>query len=270
MDPADFMDDFTKEFEECLPYMLMPFRTLCPHCYGRLTNPIPVEESGYVRVCYLKTKKITMECMECGRHTTICRSLPLDDDKFSYEEPRIPLYTLNDLDGLEDPHKDREETDQYLAMQLLLEGLDRQAAEVAGRLADASDDPEIAAYASVLAACGIMEPDDLIKELKNIQSEENVYFEATCILCALNEAWHLGDGRFNPDVLEELLTDPHDDVERQVKRSLPVSSGRAERPRKPHPWRTDRSWIRTTAQGGGLSTSTADRPEPPASPSTCP
>ncbi len=232
MDPADFMDDFTKEFEECLPYMLMPFRTLCPHCYGRLTNPIPVEESGYVRVCYLKTKKITMECMECGRHTTICRSLPLDDDKFSYEEPRIPLYTLNDLDGLEDPHKDREETDQYLAMQLLLEGLDRQAAEVAGRLADASDDPEIAAYASVLAACGIMEPDDLIKELKNIQSEENVYFEATCILCALNEAWHLGDGRFNPDVLEELLTDPHDDVERQVKTIIARilrKSGKAEK-----------------------------------------
>ncbi len=217
MGPADFMDRSTMLFEEHVPYMLMPLRTLCPFCYGRLANPVPIEETGYIETGIRASKRITMECIECGRHTTIGRSLPLEDDGFSYEEPYIPRRILDGFDDVDDPHGDREETDQDLAVILLLEGFDRQAAEVAGRLADASDDPKIATYASVLAACGLMGPEDLAKELKGIQSEMDVYFEATCILCTLNRAWDLGDRRFGPEVVEELLEDPCDETERQIK-----------------------------------------------------
>ena len=217
MGRANFMDIASLLIEKHVPYMLMPFRTLCPFCYGRLANPIPIEETGYTHMCYLGSKRLTMECVECGCHTTINRSLPLDDDKFSYEVPYIPLNIINCLDSIDDPHRDRERADEDLAIILLTEGLDRQAAEIAERLADASDDPAIAAYASVLAACGLMGPDDLAKELANIRSEEDICYEAMCILCTLNDVWDLGDARFGREVLDELLTDPQDQIERQMK-----------------------------------------------------
>lgn len=220
MDPVDFMDDYTKYFEEYMPYMLMPFRALCPHCYGRLANPVPIEETGYIRVCYFKTKRLTMECVECGRHTTLCRSLPLEDDKFSYEKPYIPLSIINNLKHMKDPHKDMEGANQCLSILLLLYGLDRQAAEVVERLAECKNAARIATYTSVLAACGLIGPDEVAKKLKSMQFGGNIYFEAMCILCTLNEVWDLGDERFDQETLEKLLENPNEETVRQTKTIL--------------------------------------------------
>ena len=113
-----------------------------------------------------------------------------------------------------------EGANQCLSVLLLLYGLDRQAAEVVERLADCRDAARIATYTSVLAACGLIGPDEVAKKLKSMQFGGNVYFEAMCILCTLNEVWDLGDERFDQETLEKLLENPNEETVRQTKTIL--------------------------------------------------
>ena len=218
MEPVDFMDRHTDLIEGLFPYLLMPLNTLCPFCYSKLANPVPDEKTGYIKAGYLRSKRLTMTCVECGRRSTIRRSLPLDgNSRWSYEEPKMPLDMSECLDNVENPHKNTEETDAYMATTLFIDGYRGAAVEFARRLHENADDHIVASRTAVLGACGIIGPEDVGKTLAGIGSEEDVYDEDSCILCMLNEALGLGDGRFGREALDSRLSEFDEEEKAKVR-----------------------------------------------------
>lgn len=218
MEPVDFMDRHTDLIEGLFPYLLMPLNTLCPFCYSKLANPVPDEKTGYIKAGYLRSKRLTMTCVECGRRSTIRRSLPLDgNSRWSYEEPKMPLDMSECLDNVENPHKNTEETDAYMATTLFIDGYRGAAVEFARRLHENADDHIVASRTAVLGACGIIGPEDVGKTLAGIGSEEDVYDEDSCILCMLNETWGLGDGRFGREALDSRLSELDEEEKAKVR-----------------------------------------------------